>query len=244
MKIIKFLIKNIFEIIYPSTCICCHKIISQDSLFCKECFLELEFISPIKCQICSMPIRFQYKFCASVTCASCLQKKPFFDSSYAIFIYNNTIGKAIIDFKFNDQTFLALKFAKIFKSQIQNFIADVDYVVSVPMHKKKLLKRKYNQANLLARNISPEKYFPQLLLRIKNDKAQIHLSRNKRKKNLRKSFIVNPKFQKIISEKKILVIDDVMTTSSTLNYCSRALKRSGASKVYVAVIAKSMIGKF
>jgi ComF family protein len=144
----------------------------------------------------------------------------------------------------NDQTFLALKFAKIFMSQIHKFITDVDYVVSVPMHKRKLLKRKYNQANLLARNISPEKYFPQLLLRIKNDNAQIHLSRNKRKKNLLKSFIVNPKFQNIISQKKILIIDDVMTTSSTLNYCAKALKNKGASKVYVAVIAKSIIGKF
>jgi ComF family protein len=244
MKIIKFIIKNFFEIIYPSTCICCYKIISQDGLFCKECFLELEFISPIKCQICSMPIQYQHQFCARMTCASCFQKKPFFDSSYAIFIYNQTIGKAIIDFKFNDQTFLALKFAKIFRSQIDNFISDVDYVVSVPMHKRKLLKRKYNQANLLARNISSEKYFPQLLLRIKNDNAQIHLSGNKRKKNLRKSFIVNPKFQNIISQKKILIIDDVMTTSSTLNYCAKALKNKGASKVYVAVIAKSIIGKF
>lgn len=243
MKIINFLIKNIFEIIFPTTCICCHKIINKHGLFCKECFIDLEFISPIKCQICSIPIQSQYKFCTPITCATCLQKKPFFDSSHAIFIYNQAIGKAIIDLKYNDQTFLALKFAKIFKSQIQNLLNDADYVISVPMHKKKLLKRKFNQANLIARNISPDKYFPQLLLRIKNDDAQINLSRNKRKINLRKSFIVNPKFQKLVFGKKILIIDDVMTTSSTLNYCSKALKKNGASKVYVAVIAKTIFDK-
>jgi|APGre2960657423_1045063.scaffolds.fasta_scaffold01166_5 ComF family protein len=243
MKIIKYLIKNIFSIIYPTTCICCYKIINKDGIFCKNCFRDLEFISPIKCQICSLPIRNQYKFCTNISCAPCLQKKPHFDSSYAIFIYNQTIGKAIIDLKYKDQTFLALKFAKIFKSQIKNIISQIDYVISVPMHKKKLVKRKYNQANLLARNISPEKYFPQVLLRIKNDDSQIGLSRNKRKKNLRKSFIVNPKFVKNIYGKKILIIDDVMTTASTLNYCARALKRNGVTKVYVAVIAKTVNNK-
>lgn len=235
------LIKKFIDIIYPSTCICCRKIISQDGLFCLDCFLKLTFISQIKCQICSMPIHHEIRFNDRQICLTCLQKKPAFDFGNAIFIYNETIGKAIIDFKYNDQIFLAKKFSKLFKNQLSDVIKDVDFIACVPLHPKKLIQRKYNQANLIARNICPKKYFPQLLLRIKNDNSQVNLSRNQRIKNLKNTFIVNPKYADKIIGKKILLIDDVMTTLTTLNYCAKALKKRKASVIYVAVIAKTII---
>jgi ComF family protein len=191
-----------------------------------------------------MPIQYESKFNHQQICLSCLQKKPSYDFGHAIFIYNETIGKAIIDLKYNDQIFLANKFAKLLRNQIDNIIKEVDFIASVPIHSKKLVQRKYNQANLIARNIYPKKYFPQLLLRIKNDNSQVKLSKNKRIKNLSKTFIVNPKFSTKIIGKKILLIDDVMTTSTTLNYCSKALRQSMVSKIYVAVIAKTIRNKF
>jgi predicted amidophosphoribosyltransferase len=96
---------------------------------------------------------------------------------------------------------------------------------------------------LIARNICQKKYFPELLLRIKNDNSQVNLSKNKRIRNLRKTFIINPKHSDKIIGKKILLIDDVMTTSTTLNYCSKVLKQNKVSKVYVAVIAKTIRNK-
>ena len=161
MKRIKNLFKIILGLIYPTTCISCHKIINIDGVFCGDCFGKLEFISPIKCQICSLPIQKQLKFATEQLCISCLNHKPAFDQCYAIFIYNETIGKALIDLKYHDQVFLAVKFARLLEIQINKMISEVDFIASVPIYKKKLIKRKYNQANLIARNICTKKYLPQ-----------------------------------------------------------------------------------
>jgi ComF family protein len=236
----KNIIQQLISFIFPTTCICCDQIINYQGIFCINCFKKLLFISPIKCQVCSLPFKQQLIFDNQSKCAKCLAKKPKFDETYAIFIYNSEISKALTKFKYYDHLYLAKKFSYLLKNQFHSIISDADIICSVPMHPKKLRIRKFNQANIIAREIDKEKYLPELLLKVKNNQAQVYLSKNKRKKNLRNSFSLNNSLKNKINDKTIIIVDDVMTTGTTAHYCAKILKKNGAKKVIILIIARTV----
>ena len=239
MKILKFL----WEIIFPNHCLSCEKIISFDGLFCEKCWMKLQFISEPKCQICAYPFEFQG---LNLLCGKCLTQKPSFDHTITIFRYNHILKKIIAALKYRDQTFLGKKFARILFDKAKHEIRDCDLMVAVPLHVKRLRKRKFNQAVLLAKNLLklvPElQFFPDLLIRTKNTKTQIELRKKERESNLKNVFILNEKYRERLGGKKILLLDDVMTTAATLENCAKILKKHGAKKVVVLTIAKSVFG--
>ena len=115
-------------------------------------------------------------------------------------------------------------------------------IIGVALHRKKLRARKFNQAILLAKFLCQDKLIYDLIIRVKNDNSQVKLGQKQRIKNIRKAFILNPKYQKkeLIKNKNILIVDDVITTSSTINSISKILIRDKAKKVDVLAIAKTI----
>lgn len=207
-------------------------------MFCEDCFKKLQFITEPKCKICSHPFEFAVK--AQQTCPNCLQNPPFFDASITIYRYNEILQKTIGNFKYYDTTFLAKKFAKILATKIKG---DFDFLIAVPLHKKRLKERKFNQAVLLARFLAKALKLPfynDFLVRRKYTTKQVSLNKNEREKNLRGAFVLNEKYKDFVVGKNILLVDDVMTTGSTLNECARVLKNCGAKKITVAVLAKTV----
>lgn len=243
MNFFKFFSKFFLGIFFPSHCISCEEIISKDALFCGPCWQKLSFITEPKCKICSYPFEVEISFMQPL-CAKCLVKKPAFDKVITLFRYNSTIKKIIGDLKYRDQSFLAKKLAKILFDKIKNEIASHDLIIAVPLHPKRLKKRKFNQAILLAKNLvkfSPNlKFFPDFLFRVKDTKPQAQLRKQQREKNLKRGFLVNKIYQDSLKDKKVLLIDDVMTTGATLENCAKELKRRGAREVVVLVIAKTI----
>jgi ComF family protein len=231
---------KILEIIFPSHCLACEKIVSTSALFCENCWPKLQFISEPKCAICSYPFEFQG---LNLLCAKCLSKKPSFDKAISVFRYNHILRKIIGDLKYRDQTFLAKKFAPILFAKAKKEIDDCDIVIAVPLHFKKLRKRKFNQAVLLAKNLlklAPQLvFFPDLLLKSKHTRPQIELKKQERENNLKNIFVVNKKYTGIVRGKKILLLDDVTTTGATLENCAKILKKCGAKKVVVLTVAKT-----
>lgn len=146
--------------------------------------------------------------------------------------------------KYRDQTFLAKKFAKILFDKVKNEITDCDFIVAAPLHIKRLKKRKFNQAGLLAKEISKIskklKFIPDFLIRVKNTRPQVELRKKQREKNLKRAFLVNKKYRELAKGKKFLLIDDVMTTGATLENSAKELKRRGAREVLVLTIAKTV----
>jgi len=239
------ILEKILEIFFPSHCVFCEKIISKDALFCNDCWVKLQFITDPKCKICAYPFDFQLDYdAANPICASCLIKKPSYDKALTIFRYNHVLKKIIGDLKYRDQTFLAKKFTKILIDKAQNEIANCDLIVAVPLHQKRLRKRKFNQAVLLCRNLVkffPKKsFYPDFLLRVKNTAPQVELRKKQRQKNLKRVFLLNKKYQDLVKNKKILLVDDVMTTGATLENCAKELKKAGAKTVVVLTIAKTV----
>jgi ComF family protein len=238
------ILKKILEIFFPSHCLSCEETTSKDALFCSACWSKLQFITDPKCKICSYPFEAEINHMGAI-CSVCLIKKPSYDKSLTIFRYNKTIGKAISDLKYRDQTFLSKKFAKLLFNKAKNEIANCDIIVAVPLHVKRLRKRKFNQAVLLCRNLVklfPEKnFYPDFLLRVKDTKSQVKLRKKEREKHLKSAFAMNKKFQNLIAGKKILLVDDVITTGATLENCAKELKKHKASEVVILTIAKTIL---
>jgi len=227
------------QLLFPNKCISCQEIVSHDATFCAKCWPNLEFINSPRCEICSHPFEFSLGEMSKI-CANCLKKTPFFDETISIYRYNDVIGNAIANYKYRDQTHLAKIFAKILVSKAQNFIDDCDIICAVPLHKNKLKIRKFNQSILIAKHINSQKTVSDLIIRVKEQQSQVKLSQKKRIRNLKRAFILNPKYRDKINGKNILLIDDVITTSTTINSVSRVLKKNGAKKVKVLTIAKTI----
>src|SRR3989338_7319471 len=240
----KKLFKKILNLILPNRCLTCNVIISQDALFCSDHFKELQFITEPKCKICSYPFEYSIDSKQNLICAPCLTKKPFFDDSITVFRYNEVLKKAILEMKYYDNNLLAKRFAQILIKKIAPIASNYDFLVAVPLHKKRLKERKFNQAVLICKFLKKEfphfKFYPDLLIRTKFTKTQTSLNKKQREKNLQNIFEIKEKYCQKIIGKNILLIDDVITTGNTLNGCAKILKKVKSKKITIVTIAKTV----
>ncbi len=241
--------KKILAILFPNHCLSCKEIIDDNALFCSICWHKLQFITDPKCRICSYPFEVELLGPSkNLPCANCLKKKPSFDNVITVFYYNEIIKKIITDFKYYDQTFIAKKLAKLMFNKLKSELDNIAFITIVPLHINKLKKRKFNQTALLAKHIlklaKPKKIplYNDLLFRTKDTKIQARLNEKQRRSNTKNAFVLNKKYQNFVKDKVILLIDDVMTTGSTLETCAKVLKKRGAKKVIILTLARTAIG--
>jgi len=238
------ILKIILKILFPNHCIGCNQIIDSNANFCVNCFDELEFISQPKCKICSTPFQ-KNDHQINSTCLSCLKNPPAYDFLISVFSYNQKIKQIIKNLKYHDQTYLANKFAKIIHKKFEEEKIEFDLACITPLHKRRIIKRKFNQVALIAKEffkiIKSRNLYLDLLLKTKETKSQVGLSKKQRLKNLKYVFKLKEKHKKIVNQKNILLIDDVATTGATIENCAKILKKNGAKKVFVITIARTKL---
>lgn len=220
----------------PPRCVDCNCITSIDHVLCHECWPKYKFIDEYFCKKCGRG----FDIDIDSECLDCIKKPPYFDISRSLFKYDDNSKKIIHHFKYHDKTSLSIFFARTLYRRYKDLIDDSDIITYVPMHRFKRIFRLYNQAFILAKEISKiskTPILPDLLVKHKYTKPQTSLSRTKRKKNLIGSISANEKYD--ISKKKLLLIDDVITTGETINLCAKILKGNGAEKVTILSIAKT-----
>lgn len=186
---------------------------------------------------------FEFHIDDEMICAGCASNKPEYFKAISVLKYDDSSSSLISKFKYSDQTHLAKYFAKLMTNSAAEILPDIDFIAPVPLHKLRIIKRKYNQSALLAKNISAlsdKKLILDLLIRTKNNKPQAVLSQAQRMKNVQGIFKVKEKHLSKIKGKNILLIDDVITTGSTINACAKVLKKAGANRVYVLSLAKTV----
>lgn len=236
--------KRLLNLFLPPRCICCGKILSENNGLCSECFNLINFISAPYCYKCGRPFAKEIglKFAARQCCGNCLQKKKhLFAMQRSAFVYDDFSKNLILDFKFRDKTVSAETLSNmLFMTGADIWRENPDLIIPVPIHRKRLLKRRYNQSSLLVGYLSARtkvKADYDSLIREQNTIPQVMLSGSARRKNLRHAFAV--KYPQKIKGKKIVLVDDVETTGSTLSECAKVLLKAGAKEVYSLTLART-----
>ena len=234
-KFLKRTLSGVLNILCPPFCSICKEPVETAHCLCPTCYRQLKFITKPCCQICGRP--FEYAGLDLCLCANCMKQKPKFDMARSLLEYDDFSKKLILAFKHGDHTELASLFVKFLCQADSEIFKDIDIVIPVPLHWTRRLKRKYNQAGLLGRLLARQMNFyfnPTVLKRVRRTESQGHKKHNQRIKNVKNAFMVRHP-QNIIG-KNILLIDDVMTTGSTLNECAKVLHKAGAKTVNALTI--------
>lgn len=174
------------------------------------------------------------------TCVTCLTTSPPFDGGRSAIRYEGLGREVILKLKHGDATYLPSSLAGWMAQVGQQFWDKTDYLIPVPLHRWRLMRRRYNQATLLARSLSPKVKLPiltNILIRSKMTESQGHKTSKERRKNVHNAFTVQDP-QGLLKGKCVTLIDDVWTTGATLEACTAALKKAGVEKVYVLTLSR------
>ena len=238
--------RKLLNLILPPRCIKCGKILSEKNGLCPECFNSINFISSPYCYKCGRPFEKEtdLTFASKQYCGACLQKKKFlFDIQRSAFTYDDASKNLILDLKFRDKTFSAETLADIlYQCGTDIWKENPDLLIPVPIHRMRLMQRRFNQSALLVKHLSIKSKIIadySSLERSINTIPQVKLTGLARRTNLKNAFKI--KHLQNIKGKKIVLIDDVETTGSTLNECAKVLRKAGAKAVYSITLARTKI---
>ncbi|HBI14919.1 MAG TPA: amidophosphoribosyltransferase [Desulfobulbaceae bacterium] len=227
------------ELAFPSFCLGCQRRLPwrRLPLFCDDCLSGITAISSPRCLCCGAP----FATGEDHLCGACLQRDFSFDLARAALAYQPPITGLISALKFQGQlSGLASLAALARASRGFQELSAPDLILPVPLHPQRLRERGYNQALLLARACFPERralIHPGVLLRHRATVPQTALSGTLRRKNLSGAFsLIQPH---MVNNRKILLVDDVFTTGSTVDVCARILSRAGAARVEIFTLAKT-----
>ena len=231
----------LLDVILPPICHICHSFIPNAGRLhiCQTCHDSLPLVSSPLCPVCGIPF---IGTGSDHRCSSCLNNPPHFDTARAHFLYEGPIRDLIHSFKYNRKTHLRNPLALLTLEGMSAFLAGQKphLIVPVPLHLSRLRQRGFNQAVLLGSAISHQLSLPMLpnaLVRTRPTEPQIDLSAAQRRVNVKGAFTVSKPDQ--VFGKRILLLDDVMTTGSTMDECAKELKKAGADVVISATIART-----
>lgn len=241
MASVKQLLRVLLDVILPPVCHICHSFIPNASTLhiCPICRDRLPLVLSPLCTVCGIPF---IGTGGDHRCGACLTNPPHFDSARAHFLYEGAIRDLIHSFKYNQKTHLRSPLALLTLEGVGGFLADHQphLIVPVPLHRSRLRQRGFNQAVLLGRVLSRRLSIPMLtdaLTRTRPTEPQIQLSAAERRLNVKGAFTVTKPDS--VAGKRILLLDDVMTTGSTMDECARELKKAGADMVTAVTIART-----
>lgn len=198
---------------------------------CAGCQEDLAVLSPTRCPACALPTP------AGELCGACLNHPPHFDATLAAFEYRFPMDPLVIALKYRAQLAIADFLADLMKQMIERPQADA--ILPLPLHPKRIIGRGFNQSTELARRLSKHWHIPLMLgacVRDRHTEAQAKLPGTDRHQNVKGAFRATRDFSGL----HVLVVDDVMTTGSTLDEVARVLKNRGAARVTNVVAARTL----
>lgn len=228
------ILTKIGEVLFPHyACPMCDRE-TLGGVLCPDC--QKFVIKPNYCEVCGEHVGAKDKLCMS-----CKETKRSFDKSFSVFEYNQQTARAILAMKYREKRYLAKDFAKLLHTKYVEAGIACDVVCFVPSSPKRLKKRGYNHAEDLAKEFCKLADLPckPLLDKIKETEHQTELTREQRKTNVIDAFVCTDK--QSAKGKVVLLLDDVFTTGSTLQECSKALKKARPKKIYCLTIAKTIL---
>lgn len=231
---------SFLELLFPSRCLSCREAVAPGTMpsFCPACLGRIELLTEPLCPGCGR--QFPKAAGGSHFCGLCLAGAYHFNRARAVAVYAEPFSGVIHRFKYQGETW-GLKSFKALLEALPAAVWDIEpeLILPVPLHPAKLRQRGYNQAVLLARTFFPHHHQiirTDLLVRRRPTAPQTSLSGKARRENLRRAFAVTDPAQ--VEGRRILLVDDVFTTGTTVNECARVLKKKGADEVNVLTLAR------
>ena len=231
----------VLDFIYPEniSCILCNKPIKKINTYslCKDFFKELNFIQD-GCIKCGKPIIYhsleKLDICG---CSYCFNKSFYFDKAISCIEYSDISKSMILGFKYKNKTYMAKYISNIMKEKLDLENIKFDYITFVPLHKKRMRKRGFNQSEKIAKELGKMIDIPILdcIYRKSNTNRLYNLNRKERKIELKNAFLVKENIN-YVNGKNILLIDDIFTTGSTVNEISKLLKLNNVNKIFVMTL--------
>ena len=227
-------------LLLPPRCLSCGLLVASENALCAECFSEMKFIENPLCEVTGAPMAYDLK--EQVMSATAIAHPPVHRKMRAACLYTGTAKRLVVNFKFFDHLELADRLAHWMANAGAELLEETDVIVPVPLHRFRFLERRFNQSAELAKGISRRTGKPvalNALQRIRPTKQQVDLDLHERVQNVEGAFVVPSSESIEISGRRVLLIDDVMTTGATASACTRALLRENAT--YVDVLSFAMV---
>lgn len=227
------------DLLLPPHCVGCDQPVLRQDLLCGQCFSTITFIAAPVCDRCGVP--FDSHEQATDQCRPCTLAPPAFRHGRAPFLYDDGIRRLILPFKHGDRPLLARALAPHMARAGARLLADRPLLVPVPLHRVRLMQRRYNQAALLARAVAGITGCPtglDVLRRVRATPSLDDRSATERRTVLDGAFAIHQRRQAMIQGRSVVLVDDVMTSCATADACARTLMAAGAATVDVLVAAR------
>lgn len=231
---LKNALQKLLVLLYPNRCPVCDRIL-YDTLICPACAGKIRYITQPFCYTCGKPVA----NAAQEYCADCARKKHEFKQGRAVFQYQGPVRGMLYRYKYGNRRdyteFFAREAVRRFGPWLRQL--GIDLVMPIPLFKKRMQRRGYNQADLFAKRLCGLcgfDYDARSLVRVRNTAPQKQLSVQERKNNLKNAFKMN---RNVVNLKRVLLIDDIYTTGSTIDAAALVLKQAGAREVFYLCIS-------
>jgi ComF family protein len=227
------------NIIAPAVCLGCHVRISAHDALCAACWQQVSFITPPLCDRLGLPLPFGSGEAPLISAAAAADPPPY-DRARAAAVFDHVMRELIHGFKYTDRHEARRLLARWMTGAGAELLADADLVVPVPMTRWRLIRRQFNQAALLAREVASASgvtFDPFVLRKTRRTPTQVGSSARQRAANVAGAFAVPKSARRRVADRAIVLIDDVITTGATVSACARALRAAGARRIDVLAAA-------
>ncbi|WP_207462874.1 ComF family protein [Azospirillum sp. SYSU D00513] len=231
------------DAVLPPRCLGCGGTVDRQGGLCPACWAGLTFIAAPLCACCGLPFDFAVE--GESLCGACAAEPPPYGRARAVLVYDDGSRPLILGFKHGDRTHAARAFGGWLARAGAELLAETDLLVPVPLHRWRLFRRRYNQAALLAQALGRQTGIPvapDLMERRRATPSQGGLDRSGRRRNVAGAFRPRRGADTLLAGKRVLLVDDVLTTGATLAECAKVLRRAGAARVEVLTLARVVRG--
>ncbi len=233
----------LLDALYPPVCLGCDAPVATADTLCSACFRTLRPITAPLCPVLGLP--FEASLGPGARSAEAIADPPPFDRARSAVVYNDVARALVSRLKYGDRPELA-RFCARLMAQTGHELWGADAVlVPVPLHRTRQFSRRYNQSTELARalgRLTGVPVDPLLVLRRKNTRQQVGLSGDARQRNVAGAFVPHPQSLARLRGRRAIIVDDVITTGSTVKAVTRALKAGGADRIDVVSFARVVVG--
>jgi ComF family protein len=234
------LLRHALDLLWPRVCEGCGgSVVGLSRYLCWDCLAALPLIQAPYCVRCGDPVEGAITW--DYVCSACVDRPPPFEQARSALRFRGPVKDVLHRFKYSAATHVSRDFATLLHACVRTHFSreSIDAVTYVPLHAAKQRARTYNQARLLASDLARLMRLPLAdgcLDRERYTATQTRLSAKERARNVRGAFV--PRHPRWIQGRKLLLVDDVMTTGATISECSRVLKEAGAAGVWVVTVAR------